>query len=1589
MAQKPVFSGQKAKITNLPALEAEFDEYEVYRFDIAAFDAYVKSQQLSMEFVLKLGKHEWDVWLVPRDIRSPRYVHRVLGPNGIEVMPPRENITFKGMLNGQADESLIALTIDEDFLHGFIRSGEKTWYIQPLWYFDKTQPKDHFVVFDVDKAKPAPEATCGYEEVIRQMGGMPHQSEQPHFADDAFEKMGCKEVEIAIASDLSMYNKYGSVGAVEAHNIAVLNDVQTNYDDEFNDELQYVIVEQFTVAPPNSDPWTSSNNPSALLNDFTAWGPTGFSQTHDVASLWTNRDFTGSTVGIAWLSAVCTSQRYNCLQDFTNNGNFLRNLQAHELGHNWSATHDPSGSQTIMAPAVNGSNVWSGQSLNQINSFYPSRWCLSNCPGNQPPIAAFSVNPTSGCTPLTVTYTDQSQNNPTSWQWTFPGGSPASSTDQNPTVTYFNPGSYGATLTVTNSAGSNTITQNNIVTVETVPTPVFTWDQVGLTVIFQNQSSSNATSFLWNFGDGNTSTQANPVHTYAQDGFYDVTLTASNACGDNSITINIPVFTPPTAGFSANPTTGCASLDVEFHDESTPNVTAWLWSFPGGSPSSSTDQNPTVTYTAPGVYSVTLIVTNPAGSNTMTRTNYITVTTIPTPNFTFTVNGNNVAFNNTSSNASSYLWEFGDGDTSTLVNPTHTYASNGTYTVKLTAQNNCGPASITKTVTIEVPPTAAFAANGTEGCPGLEVQFNSGNSENAVGFFWDFPGGDPSSSTEENPTVVYNTPGTWDVTLIVTNSAGSDTLVMEDFITVYEVPVSEFSATVDSFTVSFTNSSQFANSYYWDFGDGNNSTEQDPIHTYSTDGTYTVTLIAINDCDSISTSQQVTIVTPPTAGFSANVTAGCAPLTVQFQNESSENAASFEWEFPGGNPSSSTEENPTVTYEQPGSYSVTLTVTNTAGSSSITQTNFITVTTVPEANFGASVNLDTVHFNNQSDNADSYEWHFGDGNTSTEENPTHVYAEDGTYTVLLIATNECGNDTSTQQVTIVTPPTAGFSANVTAGCAPLTVQFQNESSENAVSFEWEFPGGNPSSSTEENPTVTYEQPGTYTVTLTVSNAAGSSSATQTNYIVVNGLPAAAFSSQTNGLEASFNNQSTNATSYEWDFGDGTSSNEESPSHTYAADGVYTVTLTAFNECGSVSTTQQVTIVTPPTAGFSANVTAGCAPLTVQFQNESSENAASFEWEFPGGNPSSSTEENPTVTYEQPGTYTVTLTVSNAAGTDTYTLTDYITVKPLPAAGFSHSVADSVVQFTNTSNDASSFEWDFGDGTTSTEENPSHTYQADGLYTVTLTAFNDCGTSVVSQTIVVAFQLPVAFFTAEQTTGCAPLVVNFQNQSSENATSFQWFFQGGDPSSSTEENPTVTYATPGTFDVMLIASNASGADTFTQVAYIQLNTIPTTSWTYVEDQGTVTFTNTSTNATSYEWDFGDGNTSTEENPVHTYAAPGEYTVTLTAFNECGFASNSTVIQVNASAVLELEGISLFELFPNPNSGRFTLRLEGRPYQELQATIIDVLGRQVHRQTLDFSQGKLSNEFNLQHVAPGTYFFQLRNENRVLYRKLVIQ
>lgn len=1592
-----------------PTLSVHLKKWDIY--EVSASKLFNQLQQSENENLVHLdwGKdHNWQLSLFPNNLRSSDYEIRT---STGEVFSKGMNKTFEGFEHSSGGNA--RLTVDTDFIYGYIESGGERFFIEPLWYYDRSAPRNLFVVYDEHEVIPRDDAKCASHE-------MHEHSEKLENHDENQEKsVGlCYDVELAIASDYLMFLDYNSsIPDVENHNIGVLNNVQGNYDDEFADELNFVIVTQFVSNCNTCDPWTNSTAAGTLLSSFRTWGNGGGfgGVTYDLAQLWTDRDLNGGTVGIAYLNAVCNNNRYQVDQDFSSTAWQLRVLVAHETGHNFSASHDAAGSGFIMAPSVNNSNTWSTASVNSINSFVDSRSCLAICAPPAPPTAAFTSNIQNICEGTSVQFFDQSIGNVTSRLWSFPGGFPASSTDENPIITYQNSGTFTVTLIATNGNGSTTETQSGYITVGSGGTNILLFDafedglsnwtienpngnttwaltgvggtNIGNTAVYMDNYNLNqpgqrdglvsssmsfagftnvnlSLDYAYSLYNGNTNLRDSLIIKLSTDGgntfpnilfeggdngngnfattqpqgefspsstadwcyggsygsgCIDLDLSTFinqinvvlklenvNGYGNNLYLDNITVSSdceitfPPEADFIASQTQGCIPMTVDFTDLSTNNPTSWFWSFPGGIPSSSTEQNPTVVYTTIGNYDVTLVSTNSAGADTKYEGQYIQVDDVPTSNFSYITNGTLVTFNNLSTIGSNYTWIFGDGNTSNQTDPIHDYGTDGTYEVNLIVTNNCGVSSSTQVITIVTQPVAGFDASPTIGCSPLVVQFNDQSSSNVTGWLWNFPGGTPSTSMEQNPSITYNAPGVYSVDLTVTNSSGTNTIAQTNYITVNDVPSANFTQVTNGLSVDFTNTSTNADSYSWDFGDGNTSSETNPTHNYSEDGNYNVVLTATNDCGSVTSSQTVTISTLPTANFDSNVTDGCAALSVQFNDLSSSNTTSWLWSFPGGNPITSNEQNPLVIYNSAGTYSVTLVASNSTGDNTITLTNYITIDDVPSADFSQVINGQTVTFTNTSSNADSYSWDFGDGNTSAETNPIHTYGSDGNYIVVLTATNNCGSVTSTQTVNVSNEPSAGFEANVTSGCASLIVQFTDQSSSNTTGWNWSFPGGNPSSSTEQNPSVVYSNAGTYSVTLEATNVTGNNIFTQTDYIFVDDVPMVSFTQIVNGLDVDFTNTSTNGNIYNWDFGDGNTSTDFSPSHTYTTDGVYDVVLSVTNDCGTVTMMTLVTIITPPVAGFGANVTSGCADLTVQFSDQSSLNATSWSWSFLGGNPSSSTEQNPTVVYENAGTYSIVLTVTNAAGSNMVEQLNYIVVNDVPLVGFDAAVNTYNVDFTNTTINGTSYSWDFGDGNTSTETNPSHLYSNDGMYDVELTATNNCGSVTFTQTITIA-NVPIVNWTSSPSGGCTDFTVQFQDESSSNVTAWEWTFEGGSPATSTEQSPVVIYNSSGIFDVTLVVINSQGTDTLTMIDYVIVNTTPSPTFSSIVNGPLVNFTNLTTNASSYLWDFGDGNTSTEINPSHQYSLNGEYSVTLSATNDCGTTMVTQSVFITSSVI----------------------------------------------------------------------------------------
>ncbi len=288
------------------------------------------------------------------------------------------------------------------------------------------------------------------------------------------------------------------------------------------------------------------------------------------------------------------------------------------------------------------------------------------------------------------------------------------------------------------------------------------------------------------------------------------------------------------------------------------------------------------------------------------------------------------------------------------------------------------------------------------------------------------------------------------------------------------------------------------------------------------------------------------------------------------------------------------------------------------------------------------------------------------------------------------------------------------------------------------------------------------------------------------------------------------------------------------------------------------------------------------------------------------------------------------------------------VVPSPTAGFSATVNGDNASFDNLSMHTSSYLWDFGDDSTSNEVTPTHIYHLEGVYTVTLSAWNSCDTVVVQQTVSVFF-LPTADFTVPATIlGCDTQQVEFHNQSSANTSSFAWTFAGGNPGSSSLENPSVTYATSGMYTARLIVSNAVGTDTIERSFEVAIYQLPTAHFSsQMLPGGLVQFNNLSQNGDTYTWDFGDG--SPQENGFnieHDYTSSGAYVVTLIVSNPCGIALYQQEITVMVLGTDDVKELGALRIFPNPAHQWLSVDWRATGIQVLDIQLFDGAGRVVY-------------------------------------------
>ncbi|MCB9232406.1 MAG: PKD domain-containing protein [Bacteroidia bacterium] len=916
-----------------------------------------------------------------------------------------------------------------------------------------------------------------------------------------------------------------------------------------------------------------------------------------------------------------------------------------------------------------------------------------------PASAAFnySINST------TVSFTDQSTGGAIGWNWDFGNGS--TSTSMNPTHQFTNSGTYTVCLIATNGCGYDTTCQT--ITVCKNSYANFTVNPVNYEATFTDQSTNNPVSWSWNFGDGNTSTQANPVHLYAANGTYNACLTVTNACGFVNTyceTVHIICVTP-TAAFSKL----TVNLTGTFTDLSSGTPTGFSWTFGDGG--TSTQQNATHTYPTQGTYTVCHVASNTCGTNTSCQ-QLVLVCQPPVSGFTHSLSGATATFTDQSTGgAASWTWNFGDGNTSSLQNPGHTYLNPGSYTVCQIAFNACGSDTTCSTVTVCAPLTAQFTSGGS----GLTASFTDQSTGGANTWLWNF--GDGNSSTQQNPGHTYAAPGSYTVCLTITDACTTSTSCMTVTVSC-AAPTAAFTSSANGLAASFTDQSTGgATTWSWNFGDGNSSALQNPSHTYALPGSYTVCLVSGSICGTNTVCQTVTV---SCAAPSANFGSSGSGLSVSFTDQSTGGASTWSWDFGDGN--TSTQQNPSHTYALPGNYTVCLVSGSICGNNTICQT--ITVCLPLVSSFSTSTNSLTANFTDQSTGgAGSWQWDFGDGNSSTQQNPSHAYALGGTYNVCLSVTNSCTTSTVCQSVTVCVPVVAQFSQIVNNYIA----YFTNFSSGSATGWHWDFGDGN--TSTQQNPSHTYASNGTYTACLISSNSCAADTFCTT--VTVNcPSPGTAFTHSTNGLTASFTDQSTGSViGWAWDFGDGGTSVQQHPSHTYANNGNYNVCLVTTNACGSNTLCQSVTVCAPVNGQFNFVVN----NFDALFVDQSTGGTTAWAWDFGDGN--TSTLQNPTHSYTVNGTYNVCLISSSTCSSDTVCKTVTINcVQPL--ASFTWSVSGNTVTFAGQATvNPTGWEWNFGDGQTSNAQNPSHTYASPDTFHVCLVVQHPCGNDTICEPLI--------------------------------------------------------------------------------------------------------------------------------------------------------------------------------------------------------------------------------------------------------------
>jgi len=1222
-----------------------------------------------------------------------------------------------------------------------------------------------------------------------------------------------------------------------------------------------------------------------------------------------------------------------------------------------------------------------------------------------PVVTNFSGTPTTLAMGGTVNFTDLSTNNPTSWSWTFSGGTPATSTAQNPSVVYSTPGTYDVILTATNAFGGNTETKVGYITVTESDLLMSNGTSTLCGGLFKDSGGDS------NYGDNliytHTIYPATPG-TYVRLSFSSLNLEPNGgSCydyitiydGENTSATEIGTYCGTnytvigTSGV-VTATNSAGALTIYFSSDANTNALGW-------------------------VAEISCYVnTNP-----------------PTANFTSDVTSTCsgvVQFTDQSSLATSWLWNFGDGNTSTEQNPLHAYLTDGTFTVSLTATNAYGSDvhSVNNMIAVDMPTaptttgasacgpaTLTLGASGTGTLAWYDAaiggnQITTGNSYNAAFsntttyYVEDYI---PAATQNVGPTVngasrnvaaieyfdVYE-----QMTLVsvqaMAGTAGNKTITLLDNLgnTVHTASVNVGTTTT---TVTLN----------WVIEPGTGYQLLTPVNStlYRINGgiTYPYTipgLVSITGCDIGSTyfyswfnwSVQGTGCSSARTPVTATINPIPADVTVtgggtqcggsMTLNATGGTGGTIYWQNTTNNGTSTTTASSSQTVSSNGTYYFR--AQSSAGCWGNQGSATVTINPVPAivsvsgggTQCGGSMTLTatggaggTVYWQGTTSG----------GTSTTTASSSQSVSASGTYYFRSQSALGCWGPEGSATVTINPLPTDVIVTGGGTQCGgSMTL---NATGGTGGTIYWQNTTNNGTSTASASSSQTVSSNGTYYFRAMsgVGCWGNQGSATVTIYP---SFSASATATDESGVGMNDGSVTVNMTGGTAPF-DGTwtpsgSTNTAGTSMTLngLTGGFYSVLVEDANGCTGNAAATVNTIGAAPIAAFDADFTEGCDNLTVEFTDLSSNNPNSWAWDFGDGN--NSTEQNPSHTYNAVGVYTVILVATNTSGSDEMTMTNFITVGETPSIIMSMTPeVDDLANGTVTADVTGGqepyiYEWNVVGNTASL------TGLVAGNYCVTVIEDDGCEAyaciTVTSEATVIP---PVADFAADITEGCGTLSVQFTDLSLNIPNAWIWNF--GDGGTSYEQNPLYVYDNPGVYNVSLTVTNDEGGDLKIITGYIVVNSIPELSFSVTHESGigmndgSITMT---INDGLAPYDILWSNDATEA--INDNLASGVYSVTVVDDNGCEAFGNAEVMLLSG---VGNSLISEFSIYPNPSSGNFFVKSES---EIKEITILDAVGKIYYHKEVNKTEIEIAED-----LTPGIYMLKLVFTDAERTLKIVIK